>query len=112
MPSCHIRGNVSVQGEITAVNTLGYKCYIGENNPGVGVAHGGGTPVNATQAYAGQAAQGPVSWIVGQQYEKFECSITGVYSNTYMALDQKSGLVGESVLSEQFGNALRLSSAQ
>ena len=112
LPSCHIRGNVSVQGRIRAVNTLGYKCYIGNGTGGNGAAADDSHPANAVQAHDGNNAVGPESWIEGQKFEKFEAVITGVYSNTYMALDQKSGLVGESVLSEQFGNSLRLSSAQ
>ena len=112
LPSCHVRGNVSVQGRIRAVNTMGYKCYVGPGASAVGVATHTTQPDAAVQMNTGAGAEGPFSWIAGQKFEKFECSITGVYSNTYMALDQKSGLVGESVLSEQFGNALRLSAAQ
>jgi len=106
LPSCHIRGNVSIQGRIRAVNTLGYKCYIG--NATAREASGQGAEETAVQ----DAGSNHVCWIEGQKYEKFDCSITGVYANQYMALDAKSGIVGESVLSEQYGNSMRLSTGQ
>ena len=105
LPSCHIRGNVSIQGTIRAVNTLGYKCYVGIGSSALSTGQGNEvTSINQNGT--------PVSWIQGVKYEKFECAITGVYSNQYMALDAKSGIVGESVMSEQFGNSMRLSSMQ
>ena len=56
------------------------------------------------------AAGNPLAdtWLVGGPLEKFSCSIVGIYSNCYMALDAKSGLVGENVMSEQFAAGLRL----
>ena len=107
LPSCHIRGNVSVQGTIRAVNTLGYKCYVGSGTAGVGIAR-----ALAARSIQDNGQAAPVCWIQGQRFEKFECAVTGVYSNQYMALDAKSGIVGESVMSEQFGNSMRLSSMQ
>ena len=65
-----------------------YTAYIGTGNP---VAHGGGDV-----------------WIAGQNLEKFEAQVIGFYCNRYIQLDAKSGMVGESVLSEQFANSLRL----
>ena len=111
LPSCHIRGNVSIQGTITAVNTLGYKVYCGITTGGTAIAAQAGDPGRTEQHYDG-GADGPMWWIRGQKFEKYQCSITGVYSNSYMALDAKSGIVGESVMSEQFGNSMRLSTAQ
>ena len=103
LPSCHVRGNVSIQGKVTCVNTMPYMCYIGAGSPPVpGNEMAMGTVDGVAQGY---------SWIAGQKYEKFECQIVGVYSNGYMALDAKSGIIGEAVMSEQAGNALRLSSA-
>ena len=40
--------------------------------------------------------------------EKYVCSIVGVYSNNYMSLDAKSGMVGEYSFAEQMGAQLRL----
>ena len=99
LPSQHIRGNISVQGKITAVNTLGYSAYIG------------GATLKAAEANTNNL-QGTfaTAWFENKQIEKFRAQITGVYSNCYVALDAKSGLVGENILSEQFGNSLRLSS--
>ena len=94
LPSQHIRGNVSIQGTIKAVNTLGYGVYVGGASPPVSL----GDFANEKQA-----------WYQGVKFEKYRAQITGVYSNCYIALDAKSGLVGENVLSEQFGNSLRLS---
>ena len=65
-----------------------YSAYIGTGNP----------PDNADG----------VGWINGQAYEKFEAQVVGFYCNRYIQLDAKSGMVGESVLSEQFANSLRL----
>ena len=97
LPSQHIRGNISIQGKIYGVNTLGYSAYIGSGQP--------------TQAAAGDnmAGTNATAWFDDKVHEKFRAQITGVYSNCYLALDAKSGLVGENILSEQFGNSLRLS---
>ena len=95
LPSQHIRGNVSIQGTITAVNTLGYAAYVGTGSP----------PQFANNANW----TNNVAWFEQVNLEKFRAQIVGVYSNCYLALDAKSGLVGENVLSEQFGNSLRLS---
>ena len=97
LPSQHIRGNISVQGRITAVNTLGYSAYIGAS----------AASSDTTNNLAGTNA---TAWFDTYPLEKFRAQITGVYSNCYVALDAKSGLVGENILSEQFGNSLRLSS--
>ena len=97
LPSQHIRGNISIQGKILAVNTLGYTAYVGS-----------GQPPTATAAN-NLADDFDYAWFDGKPLEKFRAQITGVYSNCYLALDAKSGLVGENILSEQFGNSLRLS---
>ena len=99
LPSQHIRGNISIQGTIQAVNTLGYTIYIGSGAPSKSNADG-----NNLNGGAGCTA-----WFDDYPLEKFRAQITGVYSNCYVALDAKSGLVGENILSEQFGNSLRLS---
>ena len=99
LPSQHIRGNISVQGKITAVNTLGYSAYIGGASQNA--------PNSEDNNFKGTFA---TAWFANKQIEKFRAQITGVYSNCYVALDAKSGLVGENILSEQFGNSLRLSS--
>ena len=97
LPSQHIRGNISIQGKILAVNTLGYTAYVGSGQPPTATA---GNNLAGDFDYA---------WFDGKPLEKFRAQITGVYSNCYLALDAKSGLVGENILSEQFGNSLRLS---
>ena len=113
LPSCHIRGNVSIQGTIIAVNTLGYKVYTGIATGGLAIqAANGDTDLTEQHYDANDGATGPMWWIRGQKFEKYQCTITGVYSNSYMAFDAKSGIVGESVMSEQFGNSMRLSTAQ
>ena len=99
LPSQHIRGNISIQGTIQAVNTLGYSIYIGSGAPSKS-----NTGDNNLAGGAGCTA-----WFDDYPLEKFRAQITGVYSNCYVALDAKSGLVGENILSEQFGNSLRLS---
>ena len=100
LPSQHIRGNVSIQGSVTAVNTLGYSVYIGSGQPG-----------NPQTNAVGNALADNSKWVAHNvPMEKYRMQIIGVYSNCYLALDAKSGLVGENVLSEQFGNSLRLSS--
>ena len=98
LPSQHIRGNISIQGTIYGVNTLGYSAFIGSGQPTAAAA--GNNLANGTNATA---------FIDDEVQEKFRAQITGVYSNCYLALDAKSGLVGENILSEQFGNSLRLS---
>ena len=89
----HCRGAVSVSGTVSVVNTLPYAVYVGNGSP-------------ATPAAAGNPLAD--TWLVGGPLEKFSCSIVGIYSNCYMALDAKSGLVGENVMSEQFAAGLRL----
>ena len=89
LPSQHIRGNISVQGKVYAYNTMGYAVAVGV----VGAAPN---------------AQGGDAFPTGKPLEKYDAQITALYSNCYLALDAKSGLVGENVLSEQFGNSLRL----
>ena len=84
----HCRGNISVSGTIYAVNTLGYSAYVGS-----------GAPPDAD----GDA------WVNGNKLEKFKAAIIAIYSNQYLALDAKSGLVGANVMSEQFAAGLRLS---
>ena len=98
LPSQHIRGNISIQGKIHAVNTLGYSVFVGSGQPTTAAA--------INNLAAGTRA---TTWFDGKAHEKFRAQITGVYSNCYLALDAKSGLVGENILSEQFGNSLRLS---
>ena len=83
----HCRGAISVSGSVSAVNTLPYSVYVGNGSPNAGIG-----------------ATNPL----GGNLEKFNCSIIGVYSNCYMALDAKSGLVGENIMSEQFAAGLRL----
>ena len=108
LPSCHIRGNVSIQGSINVVNTLGYKAYVGVGTGAIATDHAN----PALASFARYHNNLGYVWVIGQKFEKFECSITGVYSNSYMALDAKSGIVGESVMSEQYGNGMRLSTGQ
>ena len=93
----HCRGNVSVSGTIHAVNSLGYSVYIGNGSP---------------QPYAdgGVGGNNDSKFIRGERMEKFRAAIIAVYSNQYLALDAKSGMVGENVMSEQFAAGLRLSS--
>ena len=107
LPSCHIRGNVSIQGTVHSVNTLGYRAYVGNGTGAISTAN-----VDPMIFSGFSNAANTPHWISGQKFEKFECSIIGVYSNSYMALDAKSGIVGESVMSEQYGNGMRLSTAQ
>ena len=85
----HCRGNISVSGTIYAVNHMGYSVYVGSGAPG---AINGGAGAN---------------WPHGTM-EKYRAAIVAVYSNSYLALDAKSGLVGENVMSEQFAAGLRL----
>ena len=89
LPSQHIRGNISVQGKVYAYNTMEYAVCVGTT---------GAAPL----------ATGGDAFPTGKRLEKFDAQITALYSNCYLALDAKSGLVGENVLSEQFGNSLRL----
>ena len=89
LPSQHIRGNISVQGKVYAYNTMDYAVCVGTT---------GAAPL----------ATGGDAFPTGKRLEKFDAQITALYSNCYLALDAKSGLVGENVLSEQFGNSLRL----
>ena len=55
------------------------------------------------------AAAGANGFVQGETMEKFKAAIIAVYSNQYLALDAKSGMVGENVMSEQFAAGLRLS---
>ena len=89
LPSQHIRGNISIQGKVYAYNTMGYCVVVGQTGA------------------AGNAAGGD-AFPTGKPLEKYDAQITALYSNCYLALDAKSGIVGENVLSEQFGNSLRL----
>jgi hypothetical protein len=112
LPSCHIRGNVSIMGTIESVNTTGYRVYVGPNSGAVGVEGNSAAVVNPAFCRIHNHAITDNVWIADVKFEKFECSIVGVYANSYMALDAKSGIVGESVMSEQYGNGMRLSTAQ
>ena len=111
LPSCHIRGNVSIQGSIESINTTGYRVYVGQNAGAVGVEGNAANP-NVAFCRVHNANATDNVWIADVKFEKFECSVIGVYANSYMALDAKSGIVGESVMSEQYGNGMRLSTAQ
>lgn len=118
LPSQHIRGNISMQGKITAVNTTGYSCWIGDSAPIMPPIHGG----HAKYLADGDGAlNSVVKWpfiagdnngVSSPRLEKFEAQVVAIYSNNYMALDSKSGIVGEGIMSEQFGQSLRLSGAQ
>ena len=85
-----MRGQCTIQGTVYSMNTV-YRVHLGDNTP---------------EQYAdGQHGK----WIDGQRLERYEASICGYYTNCYVSLDKKSGLVGESAFSEQFGQSLRLS---
>jgi len=102
----HCRGNISVSGTINAVNLMGYSVYVGNGSP----AQLDGNQVGASWGSV-PAAPGPGQPRPGTLgvVEKFRAAIIAVYSNSYVALDAKSGLVGENVMSEQFAAGLRLS---
>ena len=88
LASSSIKGNVTISGSIEAVNTMGYSVYIGDANP---------------------VAIGADIWETGKKLERYNAQIVGIFSNQYVSVDSRSAIVGESVLSEQFGASLRLS---
>ena len=98
LPSPNIRGNLSIQGTVHARNVLGYKVHVGDTEP-----------LENTIGNQGQLGGSRDGWIQDIKVEKYVCQVVGIYSNSYIALDAKSGLVGEWVGSEQMGASLRLS---
>ena len=85
-----IRGNVVVQGDIYAINKTGH-------------------PLNvATQsvAWTGSAAVYPQ----GVALPRYQCVVSGFYSNRSLVLDAKSGIMQESTYSQAFQQNLRLGS--
>ena len=84
--SMGIRGQITLQGKVYGFNQMGYDAHIGTANP----------------------AQAADPNLPGVNYEKFQAQVVGFYTNKYLTLDSKSGMVGEAVLSESFGQSLRL----
>ncbi len=85
--SPNIRGNVVMQGKIVCRNYAGH-------------------PVNvSTQsvAWGGDNAQFPA-----QELPRYQCLVSGYFSNRALVLDAKSGLMNESTYSAAFQQQLRL----
>ena len=88
LPSPNIRGNVVIQGDIYAINKTGH-------------------PLNvATQsvAWGGDASVYPDGIVL----PRYQCVVSGFYSNRALVLDAKSGIMNESTYSQAFQQQLRL----
>ena len=89
LPSPHVRGNLSIQGTVRCRNVAGYPVSVASGAP---AKHDDWMGTGGTD----------------ESMEKYVCSIVGIYSNNYMSLDAKSGMVGEYSFAEQMGAQLRL----
>lgn len=90
-----IRGNVTVQGSVHVKNMSR-------------------TPVNCgkgDQVWAADWAAAAANYQPGGKIERYQCLISGMYSNRMLTLDSKSGLVSEATFSEAFAQSLRLGSS-
>ena len=94
LASPSIRGNVTVQGIISCKN----------------MSH---LPVNCgktTQTWDANWCVDGKMWDPAQTLDKYQCIVSGLYSNRQLTLDAKSGLVSENTFSEAFNQSLRLGS--
>ena len=91
--SPNIRGTVVLQGTVYGRNMMGFPCTI--NNADVRMA---------------DASVGNL-YVVGKPVPRYQCMISGFYSNRSLVLDAKSGIVNENTFSAAFNQSLRLGSS-
>ena len=88
LASPNIRGTVVVQGTINAINKMG-------------------CPVNVSSGSVNFDA-GDATVYPDAPLPRYQCIISGIYSNRALVLDSKSGIMQESTYSQAFSQQLRL----
>jgi len=92
LQSPSIQGLCTVSCTVSVLNTMNYKCYVGNGSP------------PAANDHHFCDADGN-----NQPLEKFEMALCAHYSNQYLTFDAKSAVLGSQTLSASFGSGLRLS---
>jgi len=87
-----IRGNVTVQGTVYCKNMTRMAVNCGKGN------------IKWVDQEAKEGVIGPV----GTNLTRYQCLVSGIYSNRQLTLDAKSGIVSENTFSEAFAQSLRL----
>ena len=93
--SPNIRGSVVIQGTVNMMNFCGCPVNVGHTNV----------------ALAAQDANGAGNGVVyaeGGGVPRYQCMVSGIYTNRNLILDSKSGLMSESTFSAAFQQQLRL----
>ena len=93
--SPNIRGSVVLQGDIFCRNLMGFP---------VNVSRSGGVFMADGDALDG------VVYPNGEDVPRFQCLISGIYTNRSLVLDAKSGILNEDTFSAAFQSSLRLGS--
>ena len=94
--SPNIRGTVVLNGTIHGRNMMGF-------------------PVNVTMdrvTLENDIADAGVVYPNDTQLPRYQCFVSGFYSNRSLVLDAKSGIVNENTFSSSFQQSLRLGSSQ
>lgn len=94
--SPNIRGSVVLQGMVHGRNMMGFPVNIQGNNTNLDNAI-----ANNGEIYANNTA-----------VPRYQCFISGFYSNRSLVLDAKSGIISENTFSASFQQSLRLGSSQ
>ena len=94
--SPNVRGTVVLSGTIHGRNMMGFPCNVTNNS------------INLDNNIAANGVVYPND----TELPRYQCFISGFYSNRSLVLDAKSGIVNENTFSSSFQQSLRLGSSQ
>jgi hypothetical protein len=94
--SPNIRGSVVLQGTVYGRNKMGFPVNI----------------TGQTTAMEANIAQDGEIFANNDAIPRYQCFVSGMYSNRSLVLDAKSGIISENTFSASFQQSLRLGSSQ